>query len=65
MALWEALVNVTYKIKKEHEGLKGFLETSESNCTFDSIVLTISGQNKGELSEVFRLLSECHPQRPH
>ena len=56
MTLQEALVNVTYKIKKK---LKDFSEDFQLNC------LTISGPSAGELSEVLGLVRECSPQIPH
>ena len=61
MALQEALVNVTYKIKKK---AKDFSEDFRTQLYFQLDCLTISGPRAGELSEVWGLLRECSPQRP-
>ena len=60
MALQEALVNVTYKIKQK---VKDFSEDFRTQLYFQLDCLTISGPGTGELSEVWGLLRECSPQR--
>lgn len=52
--------------KKEREGLRPFLEISESNWTFDSIVGLFHAKAKVNFSsDVFRLLGECNAQKTH